>query len=260
MTDTYSLPPAPAEPAPEQPQPQYIKVHAPSVPPSVTYALIAVCILVFIGQMASEYLLGYDLLAGLGMKVNEGILAGHLWRLVTPMFLHGSLVHIAFNMYALYSLGRGLEISYGHLRFLLLFLLGGVAGNLASFAFTPNPSLGSSTAIFGLLAAEGVFFYQNRKLLAGQASRALNQIASIAAINLLIGFTVPQIDNWGHIGGALGGAAFAWFAGPLLQVEGIFPNLEIVDQRGPRLTWLTASGLGFLLALITALLIFFRSS
>jgi rhomboid protease GluP len=167
-------------------------------------------------------------------------------------------MHIAFNMYALYNLGRGLERSYGHFRFLLLFLFGGVAGNLASFALTPSGSLGASTAIFGLLAAEGIFFYQNRRLLAGQASRAISQIISIAMVNLFIGFTVPQIDNWGHIGGLLGGAAFAWIAGPLLQVEGTFPNLELTDQRGLRLTWLAATGLGFLLALFTALLILFK--
>jgi rhomboid protease GluP len=243
----------------EQPGgPQYVKVRAPSVSPIVTYVLMGVCILVYLGQMAGQYILGFDLLAGLGAKVNEAILEGQLWRMVTPMFLHGSLMHIAFNMYALYNLGRGLERSYGHFRFLLLFLFGGVAGNLASFALTPSGSLGASTAIFGLLAAEGIFFYQNRRLLAGQASRAISQIISIALVNLFIGFTVPQIDNWGHIGGLLGGAAFAWIAGPLLQVEGTFPNLELTDQRGLRLTWLAATGLGFLLALFTALLILFK--
>lgn len=245
-------------PAPTPPPPPMVRLTPPSVSPVVTYTLIGLSILVYLGQYASQVLLGFDLPAVLGLKVNEGILAGQLWRLFTPMFLHGSLLHIAVNMYALHSLGRGLERSYGHFRFLLLYLIGGVAGNVASFALTPENSLGSSTAIFGLLGAEAVFFYQNRALLAGQARQALSSITTIAIVNLFIGFTVPQIDNWGHIGGALGGAAFAWLAGPLLKVEGFYPNLELVDQRGSNQAWLAGAGVGLLLALIAALLIFLR--
>lgn len=258
MSNSVFPPTASPTPPLQPPPPPMVRLSAPSTPPVVTYTLIALCILVYLGQFASQTYFGFDLLAELGMKVNQGILQGQLWRLVTPMFLHGSLVHIAFNMYALHSFGRGLESSYGHLRFLLLYLIGGVAGNVASFGFTPENSLGSSTAIFGLLAAEAVFFYQNRELFAKQAGRILSNIASIAAINLLIGFTVPNIDNWGHIGGALGGAAFAWLAGPLLKVEGFFTDLKLVDQRGSNQAWLAATGLGFLLALLSAVLIFFR--
>jgi rhomboid protease GluP len=239
-------------------QPQTVLVKTPSTRPVVTYILIALCVLVYLGQFGSQAYYGFDLLALLGMKINEGILAGQIWRLFTAMFLHGSLVHIAFNMYALYSLGRSIESSYGHLRFTLLYLVGGVAGNVASFGFTPENSLGSSTAIFALLAAEAVFFYQNRQLFARQSSRALSNIASIALVNLVIGFTATNIDNWGHIGGALGGAAFAWLAGPLFKVEGFFPDLELADQRGTNQAWLAATGLGFLLVLIAAVLIFFR--
>ena len=239
-------------------QPQTVRIKVPAIRPVVTYVLIVICILVYLGQFASQSYYGFDLLAVLGMKVNDGILAGQIWRLFTAMFLHGSLVHIAFNMYALYSLGRSIESSYGHFRFVLLYMVGGVAGNVASFALTPENSLGSSTAIFGLLAAEAVFFYQNRELFARQSSRALSNIASIALVNLVIGFTAANIDNWGHIGGALGGAAFAWLAGPLLKVEGFFPNLELADQRDVNRAWLTATGLGFVLVLIVAVLIFFQ--
>lgn len=251
-------PSAPPTPESQPPSPQLVRLSAPSVRPVVTYGLIALCVVVYLGQFASQAYFGFDLLAGLGMKVDESILAGELWRLFTPMFLHGSLLHIAFNMYALHSLGRGLEGTYGHVRFLLLFLVGGVAGNVASFAFTPANSLGSSTAIFGLLAAEAVFFYQNRAIFTNQASRALSNIATIAIVNLVIGFTAANIDNWGHIGGALGGAAFAWLAGPLLKVSGLYPNLELVDERGTNQAWLAATGVGFFLALIAALLIFLR--
>jgi rhomboid protease GluP len=166
----------------------------------------------------------------MGLKVNELILAGEYWRLFTPMFLHGSILHLGFNMYALFIFGPGLERYYKHGRFLLLFMLGGFAGNVFSFMFSASPSLGSSTAIFGLLAAEGVFLYQNQKVFGGVARRALNNIIMIAVVNFIIGLS-PGIDNWGHMGGLLGGAIFAWFGGPLLKVEGLSPNLRVVDSR-----------------------------
>jgi rhomboid protease GluP len=133
-------------------------------------------------------------------------------------------------MYALYIFGPGLERYYGHGRFVLLYFLGGFAGNVFSFMFSSSPSLGSSTAIFGLLAAEGVFLYQNQAVFGGMARRALNNIIMIAVVNLIIGLS-PGIDNWGHMGGLLGGSIFAFLGGPLLKVEGITPNLTITDSR-----------------------------
>ncbi len=99
----------------------------------------------------------------LGLKVNELIVQGQYWRLLTPMFLHGDILHLGFNMYALYIFGPSLERYFGHLRFITLFVLSGFAGNVLSFMFSAAPSLGSSTAIFGLLGAEGVFLYRNRQ-------------------------------------------------------------------------------------------------
>lgn len=217
-------------------QPASIKI--PTVRPFVTYTILTITILVFLLQLASEQVWGFDLPAFMGMKINEYIIAGEFWRLFTPMLLHGNLMHIGFNMYALHLFGPGLERHYGHLRFLALYIIAGFAGNVASFIFSQFPSLGSSTAIFGLLGAQGVFLYQNREVLGGFAQRALTSIVMIAGINLLIGMS-PGIDNWGHMGGLVGGSLFAWFAGPLLRLEGIFPNLNLVDQREERETILT---------------------
>jgi rhomboid protease GluP len=96
---------------------------------------------------------------------------------------------------------------------------------------TPAPSLGASTAVFGLLAAEAVFLYQNRAILRDQARRAISNLVYMAGINLLIGFSVTGVDNWGHIGGMLGGLLFAWFGGPIWKVEGLYPSLQVVDER-----------------------------
>lgn len=217
----------PASPPPEE---QLVRVEAPSGRPWVTFTFLAIAVVIFLLQQASTYIFGYDLVAGIGMKVNDLILQGQFWRLFTPMFLHGSILHLGFNMYALYIFGPGLERYYGHSRFIVLFILSGLAGNVFSFMFSASNSLGSSTAIFGLLAAEGVFLYQNQKVFGGVARRALNNIIMIAVVNLIIGLS-PGIDNWGHMGGLLGGAIFAFLGGPLLEVQGIAPNLRVVDSR-----------------------------
>jgi rhomboid protease GluP len=227
----------PARPPLAPLEPQRALVSVPQVKPFVTYTLLGLNVLIFLLQFASQSIYGVDLVAAMGMKANESIVAGQLWRLFTPMFLHGSILHLAFNMYALFIFGPGLERHYGHGRFVTLFLLAGFAGNVVSFMFSQAPSLGSSTAIFGLLGAEGVFLYHNQRLLGGSARRALNNIIVIALINFVIGLQ-PGIDNWGHLGGLLGGTLFAWLGGPLLAVEGVYPNLRLADTREPRQVWL----------------------
>jgi rhomboid protease GluP len=204
------------------------------VSPVVTYALIIISVLIYVLQFGTEALFGTDIPAALGMKVNALIIAGEYWRLLTPMFLHGSLLHIGFNMYALFIIGADLERRFGHARYLLLYVLAAFSGNVLSFLLSPDPSLGASTAIFGLLGAQMVFFYQNRKLFGSGARRALQNSLMVAGINLVIGLS-PGIDNWGHVGGLLGGLVFAWFAGPMLVViEDLYPNFRVEDTRGLR--------------------------
>jgi membrane associated rhomboid family serine protease len=230
----------------------------PPFTPYVTYTLLVVTVLVFVAQQAGQALFGFDLVSRYGMKVNELIARGQIWRLITPMFLHGSLLHIGFNMYALFIFGPGLERQFGRGRFLTLYALSAFAGNVASLMFSAANSLGSSTAIFGLLGAQGVFIYQNRAVLGTAARRALNNIIFIAVINLVIGLS-PQIDNWGHIGGLLGGTLFTWLAGPLLRVEGIFPAVRIRDDRDQGDVFRAALWVGLLFALLAAATIFLRS-
>lgn len=209
-----------------------ITLQLPTSTPQVTYAILGITIFVFILQLLSDFFLGADLMVALGAKSNEAIRAGQLWRFFTPIVLHGSLWHIGFNMYALYSLGTGLEKRMGHLRFLLLYLLAGFAGNVMSFLITPGLSIGASTSVFGVIAAEGIFLYQNRQLFGKEAGRAMNNIVFVILFNLFLGFSSGgMIDNWGHVGGLVGGAIFAWFAGPRWNVAGIFPDLRLEDSR-----------------------------
>lgn len=199
--------------------------------PYVAYTLLGLTILIYLLQMGSKALLGFDLPASLGVKENHRIAMGEFWRLITPVLLHGSILHIGFNMYALYLFGPAMERNFGHSRLLSLYLLSGFAGNVFSMMFTPAASLGSSTAIFGLIGAHGIFIYQNRSLFGEDFTRqALSRIIRVAAINLLIGLS-PGIDNWGHIGGLFGGVVFAWLGGPLLAPRATISGTSIVDQR-----------------------------
>jgi rhomboid protease GluP len=244
------------DPYPQSPQPRTVQVAVPNVKPNVTYAIIGFTVFIYLLQLAGVYLLPTsianallapfgistslfgtnDVAAILGEKVNSLIRLGQIWRLITPVFLHDSslpygLLHIGFNMYALFLYGRGLEGRFGHWRFSLLYFLSAYAGNVLSFLVTPNPSLGASTAVFGLLAAEGIFVLQNRKLLGNRANRALMNVIYVAGINLLIGFSASGIDNFGHLGGMLGGILFTWFGGPRWKMEGFYPAIRLVDER-----------------------------
>lgn len=207
-----------------------LTLHLPATRPYVCYTILALTIAVFLLQLLSRNLLGVDYPAALGAKVNQAIVAGQLWRLLTPVLLHASLIHIGFNMYALYVIGAGLERYYGHKRFLGLYLLAAFSGNVISFLFSPNPSYGASTAVFGLVAAEGIFILRNRFLFGENARSMLMNIIVIVVINLLLGLS-PGIDNWGHLGGLIGGAALAWFAGPILKVSGAAPEFHLKDTR-----------------------------
>ena len=134
----------------------------------------------------------------------HGVASGEWYRLVTAMFLHYGLLHLLLNMYALWVLGRDLEALLGPLRFLGLYLVAGLGGNVAAYLFSqPNEaSAGASTAIFGLFAA--VFVIMRR------LGRDTSAIVPILVINLIFTFTVPNISIPGHVGGLVTGAAMGW--------------------------------------------------
>lgn len=245
-------------PAPqEEIQPPSPRVQSPQTKPVVTYTLLGISIFVYLLQLGSELIFDIDLPAAYGIKYNPLIEAGQFWRLLTPMFLHGSIIHLSFNMYALHILGRRIERFFGHYRFLALYTISGFAGNILSMLLSESASLGSSTAIFGILGAEGVFVYQHRAILGERAKQALQQILQVAVINLLIGLS-PGIDNWGHVGGLLGGVAFTWLAGPVLQFSGLPPFQRIEDVRSPSTVTLVFGALTLLLAALSMGIVYLR--
>lgn len=216
--------------------------------PWVSYTFMGLSILVFLAQYLTQNFLGYDLPATYGAKINAAIIYGQYWRLITPVLLHGSILHIGFNMYALYIIGPGLERYYGHGRFLALYLLSGFAGNVISFFMSPNTSLGASTAIFGLVAAEFVFVFQNRFLFGDRTRSILGNLVTVILVNFLLGLS-PGIDNWGHLGGLMGGLAFAWLGGPIYEINGLAQRLQ--DTRSKVQVWT----IGIVVAVVFGMLV-----
>ena len=142
-----------------------------------------------------------------GTVIYPGIDAGAYYRLFTAMFIHYGAIHLLMNMWALWVLGRPLEALLGRVRFLALYLLAGLGGNVAAYLISPDSlSAGASTAIFGLFAA---LFILLRRM-----GRDTSGILPVIIINLVFTFAVPNISKAGHIGGlitgALVGAALAY--------------------------------------------------
>lgn len=217
-----------------------------------TFGLIGFTLLVYATQVLSLELTGRDFVILYGAKINEAIVAGEVWRLVTPLLVHAGLLHVFVNMYSLYALGPAVERLFSSKRMLAIYLLSGISGVVFSLGFSPNPSVGASGAIFGLLGALGTFIYRHRSRLGRAGKLQLRQIILVILLNLGLLGLMPQIDNWGHLGGLLAGIALTWTLGPQLDVslsEGQRPKL--VDRRPwhkVRVSTLLAAGLLAVLA------------
>lgn len=190
----------------------------------------------------------------LGAKENTLIAQGQYWRLITATFLHANLIHIFFNGYALFALGPESERIYGTGRFLALYFLAGLGGSVASYLFSPAPSVGASGAIFGLIGGLAVFFYLSRRALGDFARSQVQSMVAIAMINLFIGFASPGvIDNWGHLGGLAAGAAAGAALAPRLTLEAdLVP--PVLRRRFPPWGWAAAALLALALLALAVLL------
>ena len=167
--------------------------------PYVTRILIALNVIMFLITMFDENLFLQTVVWNIGI-----IKYGQFYRLLTGMFLHANIIHLFFNMSALNSIGSQLEGFIGRTKFLIVYLLSGLIGGLLTVALhgTEYVGVGASGAIFGLLGSLLYFGYHYRVYL-GQVMKS--QIIPVIIVNLAIGFMFPNIDNFAHIGGLLGG-------------------------------------------------------
>jgi membrane associated rhomboid family serine protease len=140
-----------------------------------------------------------------------GIVGGEWWRLLSSMFLHAGLIHLALNSYVLWIFGNEIERQIGRLETLAVFLVTGVFAGATSFAFAPGfrVAIGASGAIFGLVGAFIAYNYLRRHHVMAQAR--LRSALGMLVINLIIGFSIPLIDWRAHVGGVVAGlvAGFA---------------------------------------------------
>jgi len=156
----------------------------------------------------------------MGAKINPAIRAGEWWRLLTPVLLHGNLLHLATNNFALNSLGPLTERLSGRTRFAAVYVAAGVAGSLASFAMSPAPAVGASGAIFGVGGALAVFFWRHRDYFGKASDQVLNELGRSLALNVGMGFVVANVDNWGES-----------FFPPSIRSPRVFPPLREFKKK-----------------------------
>jgi membrane associated rhomboid family serine protease len=213
--------------------------------PYVTFVLIGLNVGVFLVQLllgASLMRLDSGWIYENGVLVSEavnsqnelvGVAHGEWWRLLTATFLHGSLIHIGLNMLVLWMIGPPIEHYFGHARYLLLYLVSGLAGSAGALILSGGrPTVGASGAIFGIMGAALVLEWRRIWVFGGQA-------LGLVVVNLVFTFAIPGISIGGHLGGLLGGGlcalAFSSFA------------------RSPALATLSMAGVGVLSVGLAAL-------
>ncbi|MEP7343069.1 MAG: rhomboid family intramembrane serine protease [Acidobacteriota bacterium] len=215
----------------------------------VTYGLVAINVIYYF--IVSWFGLESATLIAFGAKTNALLREGDWFRLVTPIFIHGGLLHLFFNSYVLWANGPLVEWLYGSARFLLIYLLSGIGGVIGSYVWQEAvknadvPSVGASGALFGLFGLLAVFGYRFKEVPTNFQRALRSSVLPAIVINLIIGFSVDFIDNGGHIGGLVVGALLAF----------VIPYLPLGTNRKTAAGWaiLAACGLVVVLSFAGAL-------
>ncbi|KAJ0255087.1 RHOMBOID-like protein 9 [Hirschfeldia incana] len=153
-----------------------------------------------------------------GAKINDLIVAGEWWRLITPMFLHSGIPHVALSSWALLTFGPKVCRDYGLLNFCLICILGGVSGNFMSFLHTPDPTVGGTGPAFALIGAWLVDQSQNKEMIKRDEYEDLFQKAIImTGLGLILSHFGP-IDDWTNLGALVAGVVYGFFTCPVFQL------------------------------------------
>ena len=197
--------------------------------PAAVIGCIVLCVLVFVVDYLSSRInsgtfgfSAYGWPSVLGMKDSYAIADGQWYRLLTANFLHADFTHILFNMFSMYMWGRYVELLYGHGRTVMILLMAGLATTCVSFALSSGRSLGASGMVFGLMGALLAFGKYNRPMYRRFFGGGMTVMV---ILNLAYGFFTSNVDNFGHVGGLLGGYLAARCLGILME---------------PRFTWKSA--------------------
>ena len=243
----------PQRPAQQGSQGPRARIKMPIVRPLVTYALLAVNIGVYLLGLSST---GQQFILQGSSSTYDVLVQGEYYRLFTAMFLHASIPHILFNMYALYIIGTSLEPVFGNIRFAIIYLLGGLTGSILSVIMgSPDPSLsvgsvGASGAVFAIFGAEMIYLYRHREIMGARGQAQFRNLLFLLGLNFFIGIASGldgarvRIDNWAHLGGLIGGLILTWFIGPVFRVmqDPQNPSQFFADDLNPaeRKYWLVS--------------------
>jgi membrane associated rhomboid family serine protease len=213
--------------------------------PLATYAIIGITVAFSLAAMFAPTDDLTNFLALDKLLVRQG----EWWRLLTVTLVHGGVLHLLFNMYALYIVGPLAEALYGRVLYLTFYVLAAASGSVASYLVFPNPSVGASGAIFGLFGLIAVANYIHKPALTRQARSLTSQIVVLIVINLAIGFGVGGffgggIDNAAHIGGLIAGAWLGFAIAPrgLATLSSLWRAPEDAAGSDPRLRALRPIG------------------
>lgn len=169
---------------------------------ALTYGLIGINALIFFAMEIFGGSTHTDVLLRFGALDRELIVSGQFFRLFTYMFLHIGFMHLLCNGFSIYIFGSRTERYFGKLKFALIYIISGLLGGLFSIAFNGAVSAGASGAIFGLMGANIAYSLINKKSMDGLD---LGLLVIFAVINIGTGVLIPNVDNWGHLGGLIGG-------------------------------------------------------
>ncbi|WP_432408685.1 rhomboid family intramembrane serine protease [Wukongibacter sp. M2B1] len=189
----------------------------------ITAINVLICIIMF--SIDKSFNFSVETLLKFGAKYNPLIAIGEYYRLFTSMFLHSDITHLLFNMYALNIFGKNIELIYGKVKFIIIYIVAGLFGGLGSFIFSNSVSVGASGAIFGLLGAYLYLYLSNPDAF---SSNYLKNLLAILGVNLIFGILVRNIDNWAHICGLIGGFIVSWSLGH--RGENVFSSKKVLAQ------------------------------
>ena len=173
--------------------------------PYITYILIFINVVMFLLSIL-DYTKIIDLFANYYVNVKKG----EIYRLITYSFVHANFLHLFFNMYALYYIGPQVEKYYGKMNYLIIYLGSALIGGLFTTVLTSSVSVGASSSIFGLFSSMLYFGYKYRNVL---DNFLRSGIIPVLILNLILGFMIPGIDVYGHIGGLIGGIVLSYTLG-----------------------------------------------
>ena len=188
----------------------------------VTWALLAANVIVFLADGLLSQFATFDLMSFGGPLVEAGavfgpaVAAGEWWRLITSAFLHLGLLHLAFNMYALWLFGPIMEQLYGHVEFAVIYVLCALGGSVLTILLQPeSAAAGASGAIFGLFGLAFVVSRRRHLILGPQARAIISQVGTLLVLNLFITFIAADRISWtGHVGGLLVGGVLGLLLAP----------------------------------------------